>query len=271
LFCWSWSKSNQFQNRAGDVIGDSTGQAIGHNFKAVVEYDGTLYFGFQIQPSKRTIQGELEAALSAATGAAVRIVGGGRTDAGVHASGQTISFHVEWKHPPEDLQRAMNAHLPQDIAVKEIAAVPDDFHARFSATGRRYRYSLFSGPVRQPLLERYAWRVRDELALEALQAVGALIVGEKDFGAFGEPPFGENTVRLVRRAEWQRQGLLLTWDIEATAFLRGMVRTLVSTAVWVATGKMTLAAFEELLQTRDRSRVAPPAPPSGLCLVEVIY
>jgi len=249
----------------------STHSEVGGTVKAVVEYDGTQYFGFQIQPGRPTIQGELEAALHSVTSAAIRIVGGGRTDAGVHALGQVISFPVEWNHPLEDLQNALNANLPQDIVVKGIAAAADGFHARYSAKGRHYRYLLFSGRVRAPLLERYAWRVGRDLSLERLQAASDSIVGEHDFGAFGESPSGDSTVRAVLSAQWRREGHLLVWDVTANAFLRRMVRTLVGTMVWVAAGRLSPESFEGLLGTPDRSAVAPPAPPNGLCLVEVLY
>lgn len=250
---------------------DRVGPAEGRVFKAVVEYDGTQYFGFQIQPNAPTIQGELEAALAKVLGEAVRIVGGGRTDAGVHALGQVVSFRAVWKHPPEELGRALNAHLPHDIAVREVAAAPEGFHARFSAVGRRYRYSLFVSPVRSPLRERYAWRLAEAPDWESLVQASALVVGEKDFGAFGEAPWGDSTVRVVRQARWSRRDEFLVWDVEANAFLRGMVRTLVSTMVWVGTGRMTPETLAELLEKPDRSRVAPPAPASGLCLMEVLY
>lgn len=250
---------------------NSVGPSAGQIFKAVVEYDGTQYFGFQIQPNVPTIQGELEAALAKVLGEPIRIVGGGRTDAGVHALGQVISFRAVWKHSPENLGRAMNAHLPHDIAVREVTVAPSDFHARFSAVGRRYRYSIFVAPVRSPLRERYAWRLAEAPDLGTLQQAGALVVGQKDFGAFGEAPWGDSTVRIVRQARWSRRDDLLTWDVEANAFLRGMVRTLVSTMVWVGAGRMTPETLAELLEKPDRSRVAPPAPASGLCLLEVLY
>ncbi len=161
--------------------------------------------------------------------------------------------------------------MPQDIAVKEVTTAPDGFHARFSATGRHYRYTLFIGRVRAPLSERYAWRVGSDPSLELLQAASDLIAGEHDFGAFGESPSGESTVRRVLPAQWRREGTFLTWDITANAFLRRMVRTLVGTMLWVGTGKMSLESFENLFRTRDRGAVAPPAPPNGLCLVEVLY
>ncbi len=250
-----------------DLVGPSQGRV----FKAVVEYDGTQYFGFQIQPNARTIQGELEAALAKVLGEPTRIVGGGRTDAGVHALGQVISFRAVWKHPPADLGRAMNAHLPHDIAVREVSVAPEGFHARFSAVGRRYRYSIFVSPTRSPLRERYAWRLAETPDLARLEQASALVVGEKDFGAFGEAPWGDSTVRVVRQARWSRRDDVLMWDVEANAFLRGMVRTLVSTMVWVGTGRMTPEALAELLEKPNRSRAAPPAPASGLCLMEVLY
>lgn len=260
-------------NRAGEQAQSPSlaAETAGQVFKAVVEYDGTEYFGFQIQPNAPTIQGELEAALAKVLGESVRIVGGGRTDTGVHALGQVISFRAVWKHPPEELGRAMNAYLPPDIAVREVAVAPAGFHARFSATGRRYRYSLFVSPVRSPLRERYAWRLAEEPDWESLVQASALVIGEKDFGAFGEAPWGDSTVRCIRQARWSRRDEFLVWDVEANAFLRSMVRTLVSTMVWVSTGRMALDTLAELLEKPDRSRVAPPAPACGLCLMEVLY
>lgn len=243
----------------------------GQTVKAVVEYDGTQYFGFQIQPNRPTIQGELETALHKVTSTAVRIVGGGRTDTGVHALGQVVSFVVEWNHPLENLKKALNAHLPQDIAVREVVAAPDGFHARYSAKRRHYRYALFCDSDRAPLSERYAWRVGGDISLDRLQAVSDFIVGEHDFGAFGESPSGGRTVREVFSARWRREGNLLTWDVQANAFLRRMVRTLVGTMIRVATDRMPSESFESLFRTRDRGAVAPPAPPNGLCLVAVLY
>jgi len=247
------------------------GPDAGQLVRAVVEYDGTQYFGFQIQANAATIQGGLEAALQKIGGAPVRIVGGGRTDAGVHAAGQVISFRFPWAHPLDDLLRAMNAHLPPDIAVKAIAAAPEGFHARFSATGRRYRYSLFGSRIRSPLLERYAWRVDAEPDMALLNAASDLLIGEKDFGAFGDAPSGDSTVRCIRSAAWRRHGPLLVWDVEANAFLRRMVRTLVGTMVSVATGQRSLEGMAQLLSSQDRSLVAPPAPATGLCFMEVLY
>lgn len=247
------------------------GPDAGQLIRAVVEYDGTQYFGFQIQASAPTIQGELETALRKIVGAPVRIVGSGRTDAGVHAAGQIISFRFAWPHPLDDLLRAMNAHLPPDIAVKAIAAAPEGFHARFSAVGRRYRYSLFGSRIRSPLLERYAWRVDVEPDLGLLNAASGLLIGEKDFGAFGDAPSGDSTVRCIRSAAWRRHGTLLMWDVEANAFLRRMVRTLVGTMVAVAAGQKSMEQLAWLLSSQDRSLAAPPAPAAGLCLMEVLY
>ena len=243
----------------------------GQTVKAVVEYDGTQYFGFQIQPNRPTIQGELETALHRVTSAGIRVVGGGRTDTGVHAVGQVISFVAEWNHPLENLKKALNAHLPQDIAARDVVAAPDGFHARYSAKGRHYRYALFCDSDRAPLSERYAWRVGGDISLDRLQTVSDFIVGEHDFGAFGESPSGGSTVRQVSLAQWRREGALLTWDVKANAFLRRMVRTLVGTMIWAATDRMPLESFESLFRTRDRGAAAPPAPPNGLCLVAVLY
>jgi len=249
------------------------------NYRATVEYDGTDYSGFQVQPDRRTIQGELEGALERVARQSVRVTGAGRTDAGVHAWGQVINFRVEWPHGPRALARAMNALLPREIAVRDLAVVGERFHARFSAQSRVYVYSIHHGPVRAPLLSRYSHRVARPLDVEAMAQAASLLVGEHDFAAFGQPPVGERTVRVVERAEW-RSGVaglgsegqrLLRFVVEANAFLRGMVRRLVGTLLLVGVGSLSVDGFSEILESADIQRAAPPAPASGLCLWRVRY
>ncbi|MCD6519076.1 MAG: tRNA pseudouridine(38-40) synthase TruA [Anaerolineae bacterium] len=249
------------------------------NYRATVEYDGTEYSGFQVQVGRRTIQGELEAALQRITQQSIRVNGAGRTDAGVHARGQVINFRVEWRHSNADLERALNALLPRDIAVRELQKEAPEFHARFSARRRMYVYSIYNSAVRAPLLERFAYWVPGELDLLAMQEAAEFLVGEQDFAAFGQPPFGEQTVRTVHRAEWQRhpspwgkgQPELLQFIIEANAFLRGMVRRIVGTLLLVGQGRLSVSNFAQVLASKDISRAGPPAPARGLCLWQVVY
>ena len=243
-------------------------------YKAIVEYDGTDFSGFQRQAplAKPTVQGALEAALGAIGKKAISIAGAGRTDKGVHATGQVIAFELEWLHPTEALARALNAHLPRSVAVRDVVECPPDFHPRFSAKGRKYRYSIYNAPDRSPLQERFAWRVWPALDVEALKIASSRLIGRRDFAAFGSAPEpGGHTVREVREARWESPGGALHFFIEADAFLYRMVRSIVGTLRLAGHGELTPDEFEQILASADRSRVKTLAPPHGLCLVEVLY
>ena len=239
--------------------------------RAVVAYDGTDYQGFQRQANGPTVQEALETALARVTGRETTVLAAGRTDAGVHAEGQVVAFDTEWRHPLEALQRAMNAVLPPDVAVREVAQAADDFHPRYDARSRHYRYTVYNHPVRSPLVRRTSLHVPTALDVAAMEAAARLLVGEHDFATFGQPPKGENTVRRVVRAEWSGEPPWLYFDIEANAFLYRMVRSLVGTMLEVGKGRMSVEDFEEALRARDRSRAGPTAPAHGLCLIEVKY
>lgn len=240
--------------------------------RAQVEYDGTDYFGFQVQSGKPTVQGALEKAAARLTGEPARIRYAGRTDAGVHALGQVIAAKVHWRHPLHDLERAWNALLPPDIAIREVREVEDaQFHPRFSARSRVYRYTLWTASWRSPLAQRYAHHEPRALDPAAMNEAAALLVGVHDFASFGQPTQGESTTREVYAAYWQADGHLWRFEIEANAFLRRMVRTVVGTLIEVGKGWRSVDDVATLLAARDRALTAPPAPPRGLCLVEVKY
>lgn len=238
---------------------------------AVIEYDGTDYLGFQWQAEGRTIQGEVERVLAEVTRRETRVVGAGRTDAGVHAVGQVISFVPQWKHSLPELQRAMNALLSEDIAVHQMAWVADDFHPRFSAVSREYRYTILNRPFRSPLARRFAYHYLRPLDVEAMARAAKCLVGSHDFASFGRAPQGENTVRQVYQAECTRQEQFVYFDIVANAFLYRMVRNIVGTLLLVGIGELSPEGFEEILQARDGRRVGPTAPAHGLCLMRVNY
>lgn len=240
-------------------------------FRAVVAYDGTDYHGFQIQAGAPTIQGELERVMAGLTGEEVRVVPAGRTDAGVHAWGQVIAFRAKWRHNVPSLQRALNALLPPEIVVRELALAEPDFHPRFSAHSREYRYRILNQTWPSPLTSRYTCHVATPLNVAAMAEAGNALVGVHDFAAFGQAPQGDNTVRQVYRAQWQEQGLELIFEIEANAFLRRMVRSLVGTLLLVGSGRLDVAGFKDVLKSGERGRAGPPAPPQGLCLVRVNY
>lgn len=197
--------------------------------------------------------------------------GAGRTDTGVHAQGQVVAFAVAWRHSLPELQRALNAVLPPAIVIREMGTAAEGFHPRFSASSRVYRYTVLNQPWRSPLAMRFAHHVVAPLEVDAMSRAATVIVGEHDFAAFGQPPQGENTVRRVLRSEWQRDGEWCRFDIEADAFLRGMVRSLVGTMLLVGQGLLSGQGFADILASVNRGRAAPPAPPCGLCLMEVKY
>ncbi len=239
--------------------------------KAIVEYDGTRYAGFQQQPNQVTIQGEMERVLAQVTQQETRIVGAGRTDAGVHARGQVVHFMTSWKWSLEELHRAANALLADDIAVTEVAGASSDFHARFSAVSREYRYTILNQEIRSPLEARYAYHHAQPLDEGLMGQALAYVVGTHDFASFGQPTQGDSTVREVLQASCVRKAKHIYVDISANAFLRQMVRTIVGTLLLVGRGALTPLDLKSILQGRERSLAGPPAPAHGLCLVRVNY
>ena len=242
-----------------------------YRYCAIVEYDGTDFLGYQIQASDRTVQGEIEKSLQKVTQSAIRIDGAGRTDAGVHAIGQVIAFNATWKHSPEELQRALNATLPNDIVISDLKIVDQSFHPRFSALSRSYCYTILNQPWVSVLQRRYAYHVKKKLDVVAISEASQFLIGSHDFASFGKPPQGENTVRQVTQAEWFTDGTWLTFEITANAFLYRMVRTLVGTLIQVGLGRLGVDEIKDILEARDLTRSAPPAPAHGLCLVRVTY
>lgn len=245
-------------------------------YRATLAYDGTAYEGFQRQAEGRlTIQGALEQTLNKITGQTVTVIGAGRTDSGVHATGQVITFDADWKRGDAVLLRAINANLPGDIALQDLSPAPPGFHPRFSARSRLYRYDVAQADQRQPLLRHRAWYIGGQLDGEVIQQAARLLVGEYNFAAFGRPPKGENAVRVVYRSEWTRQpieyGSLWTYRVEATAFLQHMVRRIVGMLVAVGQGRLTVETFEQIFRSANRSAVRWMAPPEGLTLEAVRY
>ncbi len=240
-------------------------------FRATVAYDGTDFLGFQWQTGGRTVQRVLEAALAHVTQAEPRVVGAGRTDTGVHADGQVIAFRAPWRHPVVDLQRALNAVLPADVVVKDLSLAEPEWHPRFSARRRHYRYTVLNQPLRSPLDRRFAHHVAQPLDLAALQGASACLIGEHDFASFGRPTQGDSTVRVIFSAEWWTEGAWFIFDIVGNAFLRGMVRSLTGSLLQIGTGVWPTDMMQEVLKSRDRAVAAPPAPARGLCLIAVEY
>lgn len=231
-------------------------------------YDGTGYAGFQVQPNAHTVQGELERAISQVCDEAVRVTGAGRTDAGVHASGQVIDFRTASALDGVTIGRGVNALLPEDIAVSALEPAAEDFHARFSATGRTYEYRIRRAPERDPLERLREVHLAGPLDVAAMRDASAHLVGRRDFSSFAA---GTGGIRSVRRATWCEHGARLRFEITADAFLRGMVRAIVGTLLWVGRGKIDAPTFERIVAASDRAMAGPSAPANGLCLIAVEY
>lgn len=240
-------------------------------FKAIVAYDGTDFWGYQIQAIGRTVQGEIESALKHISKMPIRTVAAGRTDSGVHATGQVIQFSVHWAHSVETLQRALQANLPEDIVVKHLTTANKDFHPRFDAISRQYRYTIINTPLPDVLRRRYAWHIAKPLNVEKMQQASRLLLGTQDFAAFGTPPQGDNTVRTITQAEWRQHGTDLYFYITANAFLYRMVRRIVGTLVLVGKGKMEVEDVKRVLIAKDRANAGAPSAACGLCLINVMY
>jgi tRNA pseudouridine38-40 synthase len=255
-------------------------------YRAVLAYDGADYHGFQkLGTTQPSIQGTVEKALAAVSGGQqVMVIGAGRTDTGVHATGQVIAFDLAWKHDDNDLLRAVNAILPIDIAMQRLERAEPGFHPRYDATSRVYQYFVYEAQIRQPMMARMSWWVRPpvhtRLDLDAMNWAAAKLLGIHDFASFGTPPQADNvnatTIRQVFQSEWfvevPTQGTrLLSYCIEANAFLYRMVRTIVGTLVAVGLNRMTIAEFIEAFQAKNRGRMGNLAPPHGLTLTEVTY
>lgn len=241
-------------------------------FRALIEYDGTAYFGFQKQQEGiATIQRALENALQQLGQQFVSVVGAGRTDTGVHALGQVISFELKWKHDTESLHRALNALLPADIAIKEICSAHPTFHPRYHAQRRSYCYQIYNQPIRSPHHRHNSWHVSHPLDREAMNQAAHHLLGIHDFATFGRPPKGSNSVRQVFQAEWRDQFDWLCFYIEANAFLYRMVRSIVGSLKLVGEGGWTVGEFLTAFRACDRSYVQVVAPPQGLFLLSVTY
>jgi tRNA pseudouridine38-40 synthase len=246
-------------------------------YQIILAYDGTGFFGSQRQAGSRTAQSELEAALRKLGWRGQTIHLAGRTDTGTHASGQVAAFDLDWRHGLTELQEAMNAHLPRDMAVRAVNIAAEHFHPRFNASSRRYHYRLFCKDVRDPLRERYAWRVWP--AVENLTPLAGIWPGRHDFAAFGTSHrTGGSTVRTVICASWQQQADEWLFEIQADAFLYRMVRRLVYAQVAVGQARLSeitlIQALDERLDVRLAAQAQIPAglaPARGLTLVEVLY
>jgi tRNA pseudouridine38-40 synthase len=239
-----------------------------------VAYDGTDFHGFAAQPDQRTVAGVLRAAIEQVVrGEISEFVGAGRTDAGVHAWGQVVSFVIGHEVDPDEVARRLTRRLGPEIVVRDARVVPAGFSARHSAVARTYRYTVVNRPVPDPFRARYAWWVPEPLDLSRLRLGADPFVGEHDFAAFcRRGPEGTTTVRRVLRSHWDDLGDgILRYEIRANAFCWQMVRSIVGTLVDIGRGRITAGDVLAIIRSRDRARAGALAPPRGLCLWEVDY
>ncbi|KXG75691.1 tRNA pseudouridine synthase A [Fervidicola ferrireducens] len=242
------------------------------NVKILLEYDGSNYHGWQRQKNALTIQEVVEEAVYKVTGEKVKVIGAGRTDAGVHARGQVANFHTNCRIPVERLPYAINSHLPEDIVVKGAEEVPDDFHARYSAKAKVYTYTIYNAPFPSPLMRKYSYFYPHILDVEAMQEAAKAFVGVHDFTAFrasGSPV--KSSIRNVMRLEVKKNKDVITIEVEADGFLYNMVRIIAGTLLEVGSGKRTPEEIPSVISSRDRERAGITLPAHGLCLEKVVY
>jgi tRNA pseudouridine38-40 synthase len=242
------------------------------NLKLTLEYDGTAYHGWQVQPGLPTVQGALEATVKRISGEEVRVIGAGRTDAGVHALGQVANLWTGKDLALDTWQRALNGLLPPDIVVRRVEAAPDEFDARRSAVRKTYRYSMWNAPFPSALERHSVLHVPDPLDVASMAAGATSLIGEHDFSAFraadDSPP---HPVRRVFEARFTQETHRLHFVITANGFLKHMIRIIVGTLLDVGRGKLSPKDLERILQSKDRQKAGRTAPPHGLCLMEVFY
>jgi len=241
-------------------------------FKVTLEYDGTSFAGFQFQIGQRSVQLDVETAIAKLTGQDVRVNGAGRTDSGVHALGQVISFGCETRIPLERMGFALNSALPSDISATAVEEVDERFHARFSAKSRAYVYVILNRPLPSAIYRRYTMHCPEDLDVEAMRAGAAFLLGTQDFRAWANDTAEvATTTRHIIRCTVRPVKQFVLVQVEASAFLRGMVRNITGTLIQVGTGRRKPEAIAEITESRSRNCAGPSAPARGLCLVRVRY
>jgi tRNA pseudouridine38-40 synthase len=242
------------------------------SFRVILQYDGTAYSGWQVQPGEATIQGTLETVLGQIARGPVRVEGAGRTDAGVHALGQVALFHLDTRMSASEVLRALNSMLPRDIRVVEAGEAPPGFHPRFHAVSKIYYYQIFTGPVISPFLYPHAHHHRWDLDTGRMQEAARRFLGTHDFTAFCAADSDvKDKVRTVLASDLFRQGDLLVFVVQATGFLKQMVRAMAGTLIEAGRGKIEPDELPRIINARDRSLAGPTAPARGLFLYRVLY
>lgn len=242
------------------------------NYKMLIEYDGSRYYGWQRQPDHDTIQGKLENVLSLMCQEQVEVIGAGRTDAGVHARGMAASVKMNTEFSEAEICAYLNRYLPDDIAVKEIREASPRFHARYNAVGKTYCYTCYDGEVKSVFDRKYVTRLEERPDIAKMQQAAEILKGEHDFRNFCvNPRMKKSTVRYVDRIEIARRGSYITFTLHGNGFLQNMVRIMVGTLLEVGCGRMTCDQIKAVLEAKDRQKAGPTAPAQGLCLMGVDY
>lgn len=242
------------------------------NYKMIISYDGTRYYGWERQPDRDTIQGKLENVLSRMCDTEVEVIGAGRTDAGVHARGMVANAHMETRRTPEQIRDYLNKYLPEDIAVKEVREASEQFHARYKAVGKIYCYTCFDGDVK-PVFDRKYVNILDfSPDVAAMRQAAAYLIGKHDYKSFcGNSHMKKSTVRIVDQIDIVKKRGYIYFTFHGTGFLQNMIRILVGTLLEVGKGVYPPERVKDILEALDRTQAGPTAPACGLCLIKVDY
>ena len=243
------------------------------NYKMIIAYDGSRYYGWEHQPNTdMTIQGKLESVLSLMTDSMVQVLGAGRTDAGVHAKGMVCHAHMETQMTPEEILAYMNRYLPDDICVREVRIASERFHSRYNAVGKTYCYTCYVGDLKPLFNRKYVYTPPEKPDVERMREASKYLIGEHDFASFcSNPKMKKSTVRIVDKIEIEQSGSYLNFTYHGTGFLQHMVRILTGTLLEVGFGKRTPESIVDLIEAKDRKKAGFTAPAQGLCLIQVDY
>lgn len=248
---------------------------MNQNYKITIQYDGTRYFGWEHQPDKETVQGKIEDAIVKVLNVPLdsfKVIGAGRTDAGVHAKEMTASVILDTTLAENTLRDKLNENLPSDIAILSVKVASERFHARYNAVGKTYDYTICDGPIKPIFNRKYVTVLDNQLDIDAMKEAAEYLMGEHDFKAFcGNSKFKKSSVRIVDKITLKRQGSLLTISFHGTGFLQNMVRIMVGTLIEVGYHRLKPTDIPDIIESRDRKKAGPTAPAKGLCLRKVDY
>ena len=243
------------------------------NIKIIIEYDGTDFHGWQIQPAQKTIQGCLIKAVSKMVCKETKVIGASRTDSGVHAKGQVANFFTDSTIPINGFLRGLNTLTPYDISILDVSEVNEKFHSRFSAKQKKYIYTVLNKKTPSALMRRFSWHIDVELSLEKMQKAANMLIGEMDYASFrASDCASKTTVRTISSFDVKKvENNLIEFKVIGRGFLKFMVRNMVNSIIYTGLGRYSLSDFKSVIEAKNRNKAAPTAPAAGLCLVKVYY